>query len=76
MRVAKWGNSLGLRIPAEMAEQLQLAPGVEVRARVTKRGTLEISRDRRREEAIEKMRQSRFVLPEDYVFNRDELYER
>jgi antitoxin MazE len=76
MRLAKWGNSIALRIPAGMAEQLQLAPGVEVQARVTEQGALEITRDRRREEAIEKLRKLQFVLPEDYVFNRDELYDR
>lgn len=32
--IAKWGNSLGLRLPRAVAEQLGLAPGqsVEVRA--------------------------------------------
>ena len=30
MQVAKWGNSLAIRIPASVAEALDLKPGDEV----------------------------------------------
>lgn len=37
VRVARWGNSLGVRIPKSVAEKLGLAPGVPV--------TLEMEKD-------------------------------
>jgi antitoxin MazE len=76
MQLAKWGNSLAVRIPAEVVERLGLAPGEEVQFEVTGEGSFEVSRDRRRLKAIEKMRSMRFSLPEDYSLNRDELHER
>jgi antitoxin MazE len=75
MKLTKWGNSLALRIPVEMAAKLNFSPGVEVVARITEKNTLEIVRDRRREEAIETLRKLRFDVPADYKFDRNELYE-
>jgi hypothetical protein len=43
---------------------------------VTGENSFEVTRDRSRQEAIETMRKLRFVLPDDYVFNREELHER
>ena len=34
MQVAKWGNSLAIRIPAAVVEALSLAPGDEVEVRI------------------------------------------
>lgn len=31
MKVGKWGSALAIRIPFNMADQLELRPGVEVR---------------------------------------------
>jgi antitoxin MazE len=76
MKLAKWGNSLAVRIPADVVEKLKLAPGEEIQVTITGEHQFEISRDRRRQEAIEKLRKMRFALPNDYVFNREELHER
>lgn len=76
MKIAKWGNSLAVRIPAEVAEKLKLSAGQEVQLRVTGEHKFQVSRDRRREEAIEKLRKLRFTVPDDYVFDRDEIYDR
>jgi antitoxin component of MazEF toxin-antitoxin module len=35
MRVAKWGNSLALRIPAEVVRRLGLHEGATVEAQIT-----------------------------------------
>lgn len=76
MKLARWGNSLAIRIPAEVAEKLKLAPGDEVQLEIVGEDGFKVSRDRRREKAIEKLRALRFVLSEDYRFNREELHER
>jgi len=71
-----WGNSLAVRIPAEFVELLSLQPGQEAQIEVTADQKLLISRDSSREDALQTMYAMSFVLPEDYVFNRDELHER
>ncbi len=75
MKLAKWGNSLAIRIPAEIAEELGLSANDEAEIRVTGKHTFEVVHDRSRQEALEEMRKLRFVLPADYKFNRDELYD-
>ena len=37
VKIAKWGNSLGLRLPKRLAEELSLAPGADVE--IAKEGT-------------------------------------
>ncbi len=76
MKFAKWGNSLAIRIPAEVVAELGISANDEAEIKVTGKHSFEISRDLRREEAIRKMRETKFTLPDDYVFNREELYER
>lgn len=76
MKLARWGNSLAIRIPAEVVEKLGLREGDEAEYRVTPDNKLEISRDLRREKALERLRKLRVPLPEGYVFDRDEIYDR
>ena len=40
LQVAKWGNSLALRIPAEIVRRLGLREGATVEAQLTVDGTL------------------------------------
>jgi antitoxin MazE len=42
LQVAKWGNSLALRIPAEVARRLGLREGATVEAQLTVDGSLSI----------------------------------
>ena len=72
MRVAKWGNSLAIRVPAAVAEALELKEGDEVEVRLAGDRTFEIDRDRSRERALARLRQFRWKLPPDWKFDRDE----
>jgi len=76
MKVAKWGNSLAIRVPVEVAEKLKLKLGDEIEIKVTGEHKFEVARDRRRQEALEKVKKLRFELPANYKFSRDELYDR
>ena len=76
MKLAKWGNSLAVRIPAEVVETLKLAPGEEIQFEVTGEHQFQVSRDRRRLEALEDIRKLARPLPPGYKFNREELYDR
>jgi antitoxin MazE len=42
LQVAKWGNSLALRIPADIVRQLGLSEGTTVQAQITVDGSLSI----------------------------------
>jgi antitoxin MazE len=42
LQIAKWGNSLALRIPAELVRQLGLREGATVKAQLTADGGLAI----------------------------------
>jgi antitoxin MazE len=76
VKFAKWGNSIAVRIPAEVVTKLGISANDEALIKVTGESSFEITRDRRREDALKRLRELRFVLPDDYVFNREELHER
>ena len=72
MKVAKWGNSLAIRIPRDVEKALQLAEGDEVEVRRNSDGALELSRAGRRAAVIEELSKFQWELPADYKFDRDE----
>ncbi len=76
MKISKWGNSLAIRIPAEVVEKLGLTSDDEALVNVTGENSFEVVRDRRRQEAIERLRKLAKPLPPGFKFNRDEIYER
>lgn len=73
MQVAKWGNSLAVRIPADVARTLGLKEGDEVQLRALDDGELAVITEReRREEAIRALRALARPFPHDYKFDREE----
>jgi len=72
MKVAKWGNSYGIRIPKDVLRALDLKEGDEVEVKRTSEGELEISRAQRRSKVAEEFSKFRWELPVDYKFDRDE----
>lgn len=76
MKFAKWGNSIAVRIPAEVVAKLGISPNDEAQIKVTGESSFEVVRDRSREEAIEAIRKLARPLPPGYKFNRDEIYDR
>jgi antitoxin MazE len=76
VKFAKWGNSIAVRIPAEVVAKLGISANDEAQIKVTGEHSFEISRDRRREEALAAIRRLARPLPPGYKFNRDEIYDR
>jgi antitoxin MazE len=76
MRVAKWGNSLAVRLPASVVEALGLQEGDEVEIAVAGTHKFEITRDDSRARALERLRALRRPLPKGFRFDRDEANER
>ncbi len=72
MKVAKWGNSLAVRIPVDVAESLNLKDGDQVEIRTGGDKMLILERDQRRQKALERLRQFQIEFPADYKFDRDE----
>ena len=75
MQVAKWGNSLAVRLPKKVVEELGLKPGDELDIVKTDAG-LEIRKCDKRAAALARMSQRGWPLPEGYRFDRDEANER
>jgi antitoxin MazE len=76
MRVAKWGNSLVVRLPAAVVKALKLKPGDEIEIVVSGARQFEIRRDRSRERALKQLRALRKPLPKGFRFDRDEANSR
>lgn len=72
MQVAKWGNSLALRLPRRLVEQLGLKAGDEVELVDAARDRLVLSKADQRSAALQRMKQRGWVLPSDYRFDREE----
>jgi antitoxin MazE len=72
MQVAKWGNSLAVRLPAVVVEALELKEGDEIEIHVADARELVISRKPSRDELLKRLRAFRGRLPPDFKFDRDE----
>ncbi len=77
MKVSKWGNSLAIRIPADVAETLGFAEGDQVKIE-PKDGKLVAEKQLTREQLRERLAEIRktIVWPSDYKFDRDEANSR
>ena len=76
MRVAKWGNSLAIRLPAVVVEALELKAGDEVEVRLAGPRSFDLDRDKSRERAMARLKEFRWKLPPDWKFDRDEANSR
>ncbi len=72
MQVAKWGNSLAVRLPKAVVEALNLKPGDEIEIEAAEDRRFVIRREMTREEALERLRASRRPLPPGFKFDREE----
>jgi antitoxin MazE len=79
MQVARWGNSLAVRLPARLVSELGLAEGDEIEIVKASRERLEIERRMDRQVAIDKLRELREQLrgkvPAGYRFKRSDAYD-
>jgi antitoxin MazE len=72
MQVAKWGNSLAVRLPASVVDALELKEGDEIEIHVADEREFGVSRKPGREELLERLRAFRGRLPADFKFDREE----
>ena len=77
MQVFRWGNSLAVRLPKALVEQLGLKEGDQLNVVAAKHGAIEVeTNEDRRHRALERMAARNWTLPEGYRFDRDEANER
>ena len=72
MQVAKWGNSLAVRLPAALVEALELKAGDDIEIHVADSRAFGIARKPGRDELLKRLRAFRGRLPADFKFDRDE----
>ena len=72
MRVAKWGNSLAVRLPAAVVEALELKEGDDIQIHAAGDRAFAIERKPGRQELFKRLRAFRGRLPADFKFDRDE----
>ena len=71
MQIAKWGNSLAVRLPAAVVRHLGLKEGDEVEITAAP-GHLAVARKPDVEEILERLKAFEGRLPADFRFDRDE----
>jgi antitoxin MazE len=76
MHVAKWGNSLAVRLPAAVVEALGLKEGDDIEIDVVAARRLEVGKKPGARELLARLRKFRGRLPADFRFDRLEAHER
>lgn len=76
MKVAKWGNSLAVRLPRELVETMRLKAGDELEIASAGNKRLAISRRDRGAQFLEAIKDFNWPAPPGYRFYRDEANER
>ncbi|MBP2160911.1 MULTISPECIES: AbrB/MazE/SpoVT family DNA-binding domain-containing protein [Asticcacaulis] len=76
MQVAKWGNSLAVRLPSSVVEALDLKAGDDVDIHVYDAREFALSRKPSRDALIARLRQYRGRLPADFKFDREDANDR
>jgi antitoxin MazE len=73
MKVAKWGNSLALRLPMAVVKEMGLEVGDDLNVvRISGEKEIGVVRNDWRKQAIERLRALQIDFPEDYKFDREE----
>lgn len=74
MRVAKWGNSLAIRLPKKVVDTLGLKEGddIKVTMHATDGAVMVVEKPLKKHELLHSLRQYRGLFPADYKFDREE----
>jgi antitoxin MazE len=76
MQVSKWGNSLAVRLPKKLVDEMGLKPGDELVVVNAAKGAISLAKDDQRRHALDELAALNWKLPEDYEFDRDEANSR
>jgi len=76
MQIAKWGNSLAVRIPAAVVNAMGLREGDDVEIHVAGERVFALGKKPGARELLARLRRYRGRLPEDFHFDRMKANER
>ena len=76
LQLAKWGNSLAVRLPAAVVEALSLREGDDIEIEVAGARTFEIRKKPEARELLARLRKYRGRLPADFKFDRLDAHAR
>lgn len=76
MQVAKWGNSLAVRLPKQVVDILQIREGDDIEITVMGDAKLAVARKPLPREILARLRKYRGYMPEGFKFDREEAHER
>ena len=76
MLVARWGNSLAVRLPSAVVEALSLKEGDEIEIHVAGAREFEVERRPGSRELLARLKKFRGRLPADFKFDRLEANQR
>lgn len=76
MQVAKWGNSLAVRLPAAVVEALDIKEGDDIEIQLAGARAFEIAKSPSAGEVLARLRKFRGRLPAGFKFDRLEANER
>jgi antitoxin MazE len=76
MQVAKWGNSLAIRLPRSVVKVLGLKEGDRVEIHVADQRTFAVEKAPTSQQQLARLRKYRGKLPADFKFDRLEAHGR
>ncbi len=75
MQIGRWGNSLAVRLPKALVDRFQLNEGDEIDSSAIEGALAALQCDemqKRREQALREIAATRWELPDDWKFDREE----
>jgi antitoxin MazE len=76
MQVARWGNSLAIRLPMALVKNMNLSEGDEVHLSVRGPRDLDLTKKPGKDAILAALREFEGRLPADFKFDRDDANER
>jgi antitoxin MazE len=76
MKVAKWGNSLAVRLPAVVVEAMGLKEGDDIEIAAAGAKTMRVEKPEDMKAFLQRIRKYRGLLPADFKFDREEANSR
>ena len=72
MQVSKWGNSLAVRLPAALVNELGLREGDNIEVVSVSDRVVKVHKKLKKEETFARLRNFRGKLPADFKFDRED----